>query len=114
MHKRTIQRKKARHFKFQKIEREQGFSPEETWNLDCTIIMFTLPRLKYFAEHTISYPHGYEYDNYIKDLNTIIKGFELYLEDKYWYIDNPKRDEETKTVNDAFDLFAKLFRDLWD
>lgn len=114
MHNRTIQRRKATKYKWQKIQREQGFSPEECWNLDCTIIQFVLPRLKYFAKHTISYPARYSYDTYIKMLNEIVYGFELYLENKYWYVDNPKREEQMQAVDKAFKQFADLFCDLWD
>lgn len=115
MHNRTIQRRKATRYKWQKIQREQGFSPEECWNLDCTIVEFIIPRLEYLANHHVGYPPFYENPNdYTKDLKDIVYGFKLYLKGDYCWCNNPECKEQTQAVDKAFDLFAKLFRGLWD
>lgn len=109
MNKRTIQRRKLRKFLYQKIQREKGFNPEECWNLDYTIIDFVLPRLKYFAKHTIGYPADLTPEKWNKILEEIIEGFEIYT-NKDWYKRN--NDDDAK-IEKAFDNFHKWFQALW-
>ena len=103
--------------KLAKLRRKQ-IPESELWNLDCTIVEFVIPRLEKFIALP---PHGYpceyttgeyanlteeeQYNAYINDLKTIIKGFKTYLTNDY------TRSEE---VTKARDLFGKLLYDLWD
>lgn len=110
MHKRTIQKRKARKYLYQKVQREQGFSPEECWNLDHTIIDFVLPRLKYFLNHHCGYPIDSSPEQYKKDLQAIIEGFELHQTYEWYNVNSEQVQKEQK----AKELFGKLLYDLWD
>lgn len=110
MDKRTVQKRKASQYMYGSRRRKSGFSPKECWNLDCTIIDFVLPRLKYFIENTHSYPHGMTYEEYIEKLNAIVEGFEIY-NSKEWFEQTP---EQTEKVILARKYFGELLYDLWD
>ena len=94
--------------------KENGFHYEDTWNLDCTIIKFILPRLAYLRDTTSGYPSNLDsYEEWIDILNKILDGFESYL---------TIMEGEASTLEDigqnkfkkAFELFTKYFGNLWD
>ena len=72
-------------FKKQRIER--GFDDTECWNLDDTMAMFILPRLKLFAEHTNGYPGTDDvptFEKWQEILNKMIYAFDhIVNEDQY-------------------------------
>lgn len=92
---------KRKEYKKQRLER--GFDDTELWNLDSTILKFTLPRLKRFRECTIGYPSDFKsYEEWQVCLEKMINAIEKILEDD-------KSDEAYKD----FELFKKYFFDLW-
>jgi hypothetical protein len=97
--------------KFRKQRLERGFDDTETWNLDNTIALFIVPRLKRFKEVTDCYPHGYEsIENWKEAIQKMIDGFELWITHDEW----DHRDvEKHKKVDEALQLFAKEFKALW-
>lgn len=89
---------------WKKQRMERGFDDTELWNLDSTILSFTLPRLKEFREQTISYPTEFNtLEEWQKVLDKMIDGIEKkVLEDSVINCDN-----------EGFDLFIKYFHCLW-
>jgi len=96
---------------FRKQRLERGFDDTETWNLDNTIALFIVPRLKRFKEVTDCYPYGYEsIENWKEAIQKMIDGFELWITHDKW----DHRDvEKHKKVDEAIQLFAKEFKALW-
>ena len=103
--------------------KKQGLyiNPKETWNLDCNIAKYVLPRLKMYKKLTIAY-HGYGEANtpekWDKLLDKMIWSFEQssnYYE-IYESIDCNNSDlrEKCKETNDNIQeglmLFAKWFQ----
>ena len=88
-------------FKKQRLER--GFDDTELWNLDSTILKFTLPRLKAFQEATCGYPGDVTADEWQKILGKMIASIENIL-------------NETPIISEGdegFELFKKYFFALW-
>jgi len=96
---------------FRKQRLERGFDDTETWNLDNTIALFIVPRLKRFKEVTDCYPHSYEsIEKWKEAIQKMIDGFELWITHDKW----DHRDvEKHKKVDEAIQLFAKEFKALW-
>ena len=94
--------------------KENGFHYEDTWNLDCTIIKFILPRLAYLRDITSGYPSNLDsYEEWIDILNEILDGFESYLiimEGEVSALEDIGQNKFKK----AFELFTKYFCNLWD
>lgn len=106
----------------------RGFSDDECWDLDNSIIRFTLPRLKHLRKNT----HGYPIDFYIearaddpamnaeaklqwnKILDKMIYAMELKLKDEYWYPSSPTAKMDTEAVQEGMELFFEHFDSLWD
>jgi len=97
-----------RNKKHQKHLKKYGWDKTETWNLDHSITMFILPRLKYFAKNIVSYPNDLTLKKWKKILNKMIYAFEKYSEDD-WFGNK----EESKKINDGLDLFREYFMSLW-
>lgn len=100
--------------KAQKIRcRRAGIKPVEVWNLNDTIVDFTLPRLKAYRANLNSYPHRYaNVHEYQKDLDKVINGMELYIKVNNWDVDPSI--ENNEIIVEAFSLFGKLLPDMWD
>jgi len=99
-----------RNKKHQKHLEEYGWDETETWNLDNSITMFILPRLKHFSENVCGNPSTITLDEWKVALNKMVLGFELYShEDNYF--DEP---DKLKIINEGLDLFRKYFMYLWD
>lgn len=60
-----------------KKKNKYGFSDEELWALDETIVKFLLPRLKRFKELNNAHPSEYTWAFWNKILDNIIYGLEL-------------------------------------
>ena len=94
---------------YRKQRLERGFDDSETWNLDCTIAQFILPRLKRFKEVLISHPMNITATEWNNILDKMIFAWE-YL----------ASDDEFKDVSDidkkvemGLTLFAKYYQNLW-
>ena len=105
---------KKRWKKYQKQNKEFGFDETETWNLDNTIIQFTLPRLKYFRENLIGYPSELTEKKWEKILDKIIWSFEQSVDD---YENCPSTIEDIKKyykkVQKGNELFGKYLSNFW-
>lgn len=111
--------------KFKQFKKKYGFRPEETWNLDRSILIYIMPRLAYFKDHHHGVPTLFFKDEdklnpstletmeadqlYCDAIQTILDGFEIYLSTF-----NAPTEDERKEIENAFELFSKLFTDLWD
>lgn len=104
--------KNKRFYRKQRVER--GFDSTELWNLDSSILRFTLPRLKAFISEEVELYRGYpnilkmDYpdctnlsDKWLEILNEMVKGIESYLNDSP--MDTPE----------GLKLFFKYFTHLW-
>lgn len=88
-------------YKQQRIQR--GFDDTECWNLDTTILQFTLPRLKRFRECTVGYPPEFEtLEEWQECLDKMIMAIEHILDSTV-----DEKDYEN------FELFKKYFSNLW-
>lgn len=96
--------------KYTKQRLERGFDVSETWNLDATISRFIYPRLKVFIEdvkHIQVCPANLTFDEWIKILEDMLKGFELLVSDEI------KTNDEEKVIEKSLDLFRQYFFYLW-
>ena len=103
---------------WKKQREERGFDDSELWDLDATILRFTLPRLKEFVKQRVmGYPSRLEFDypdckNYDKlwwedILPNMIKGIERYIEE------DPDFEDRTVGTDKDLELFFKYFSCLW-
>lgn len=117
--------KDRRNKKFKIFKKENGFTPDEAWNLYISIAIFVLPRLKYFREHTIGIPLQFKtIEEWYNILDQMIFSFENVLKyDDFMvcpseYIKkyrNKKKavKEYYKDLNKGFQLFGKYLLHLW-
>ena len=95
---------------YQKLTR--GFSDDEVWSLDSTIVKFTLPRLRQFEKEVHGYPYTVEsLDNWKGMLLLMIHAMELYVEDMGGGILTEAEEELMKI---GMDLFYEYFGSLWN
>jgi len=100
---RHLSKKDKRRIKYRIQRKERGFDDTELWNLDDTILRFTLPRLKVFRNYTTSYPLGMTFEEWQNIIDKMIDGIEKYIVDSW--------DSEAQ---EGIDLFFKYFNHLWD
>jgi hypothetical protein len=92
----------------------RGFSDKETWNLDKTISMFILPRLRRFKKLKNGYPCGMTEERWDHLLGKMIVAFEILNDSDFSYEDDlDLRVERTRKVKEGLDLFSKYYMDLW-
>lgn len=104
--------KDSREGGFAKQRKERGFDNSETWSLFDTIVRFSLPRLKVFAESASwTHPYGLGDKRWKKILDDIIIAFELIIRNDGSCIWNKK---EEKQVEKGLDLFREYFFNLWN
>ena len=104
-----IGRSDKRYEEYREIQKETGVSPDETWNLDETIAMFVLPRLKMFRNDTIGYPCELKsIEEWHGILDRMIDSFGLMCEQKTSY-----EEDEQSRIEEGLDLFRKWFHALW-
>ena len=85
---------------------EKGFDDTVTWSLDYMLVKWLTPRLERLIEidkEIIDEPE------LIKDLETMLSGFKLYLSDDFNEFDK----KHMKRINKSFKLLAKNYRGLW-
>jgi len=89
------------------LNSDRGFSSSELWNLDVTIAMFVLPRLKEYRKKICSFPWTLTVEEYEDILDKIIAAFEL-------VVDNDRDYVSPEGIQEGLDLFSKYFLTLWD
>lgn len=82
----------------------RGFDDTELWSLYYSISLFLVPRLREFANRTISYPHGITYEQWRGIVNEMAEGFAEVQKDT---------GVDHKKLINALSLFKKYFNDLW-
>ena len=91
---------------------------KETWNLDCTIAKFIVPRLKLFKKVVDCYPgHLDSMDEWYEIIDKMIYSFTYYTEDYHTDFSDPDWKEKEKDtqgkVKEGLELFAKYYAGLW-
>lgn len=85
----------------------RGFDDTELWNLDRTIALFILPRLKEYKNKEIGYSSSYENkESWYTDVEKMIDAFELIVSDEFFC--NLTYEQE-KIIDDGLDLFRKFY-----
>lgn len=103
-------------------KRIRGFSDEELWSLDITIIKFIYPRLKRFRDLG---PHSFpselnSYQEWQDILDKMVNAFEIIIEDinedrLFLFLSSDiVQQEKIQTVEEGLELFHKWFFALWD
>jgi hypothetical protein len=85
--------------------KERGFDDTETWNLDCAIIQFILPRLERFKEISCGHPAYMTEERWDEILQKIIDGFKTY---------DSILSGSSEQFDEAWQLFTNHFWNLWD
>lgn len=80
----------------------RGFDGSELWNLDITIVMYLIPRLRCFAKNVEG-----RYDE--KDILTMCEGFQAYSDDTSVVLPQKVKD----AFRHALNLFKKRLGGLW-
>jgi hypothetical protein len=105
----NLNNKDERSKQWEKERKKQGFDETETWSLGDTIILFTIPRLKYFIK--IEEEQQQQETKFIKKLKRIKNGLELFIKE------NGSRnytEKEAKEVKKALKDFGKILPKLWN
>jgi hypothetical protein len=100
--------KRSLRFFFQRITR--GYDDSETWNLDCRLAEYILPRLKRFRQINPCYPTDTP-EEWDQILDQMIFAFEWYASD-VCERDNIN-DETYQKVQRGMALFAEYYGALW-
>lgn len=96
---------------FAKYKDRHGFSPDELWSLDHTILCFVLPRLKEFRKVAGGYPARLgSLDEWHGILDTMIDGITLAIEEG----DGARllMDDEKELKDRGIELFLEYFNAL--
>jgi hypothetical protein len=88
-----------------------GFNPNETWNLDHSIALFVLPRLKYFRNNIHVYPAKLGEKRWEEILDSMIAAFELLADEDFCFGSD---EEKSKIIDKGLKNFVKYYRALWD
>ena len=91
---------------------------KETWNLDCVIAKFVIPRLKLYKKVTNGYPGRLNsVDQWYEIIDKMIYSFTYFIEDRDIDLSDPdwkdKEKSEYEKVKDGLKLFAEYYADLW-
>ena len=92
-----------------KTKKETGICPDELWNLDSSIAVFIVPRLKLFIEQTIAYPGSL---NSMEKWKRILRKI-LYSMKKIANGNIPFSEKEDKKFFEGMKLFGEYFLALW-
>lgn len=102
-----VDKKDQRYDDYKKVQKETGVSPDETWNLDTTIAMFILPRIRMFKQQTIGVPCDFKsMDEWHAELDKMIVAFELLSGEECI-------DDRQEKIDKGLDAFRKYFQALW-
>ena len=88
-----------------------GFNPSDTWNLDYSISVFVLPRLKFFRNNMYVYPAKLGEKKWEEILDSMIAAFELLVDEDTCFGSD---EEKSKIINKGLKNFAKYYRALWN
>lgn len=104
--------------KYVKQYKQRGFDDSEIWNLDMSLSLFLLPRLKRLREVIQGYPPICKsFEEWISILDEIIWMFETYSSDEYQNYE-PKNKQYFEEVNQriekASELLGKYWTYFWD
>lgn len=91
--------------------RTRGFDDSQTWSLDHTIAVFTLPRLRRFKELNNGYPHGFTEDSWNEAIDDMIYSLEASAHE--WDPATRVDEVDWSRVHRGSELMGKHFRDLW-
>lgn len=112
-----INSKDKRYKRFQKIKKETGISPDETWSLFNNICDFIIPRLKLYLKESKKvgcYPcrckNRKEWENILKEM---IWTFTHANKDDDFSKTREEREKENNRINKGLKLFAEHFFELW-
>jgi hypothetical protein len=94
-----------------KSQLKEGLDYTEVWNLDITIATFLVPRLRILRDTYHGYSSLLTDEKWLRTLNKMVNGFELYIENKYKCLTSNKL---TNKENQAIRLLSLFFRHLWD
>lgn len=92
-------------------DKKRGFSNEDLWNLDRTVLDFLLPRLREFRKLTFGYLPQFTYEEWVQLLDGACDAIESYLKDDYLLTDDcaVRYDKDIKTIHRLFDNFFYLW-----
>lgn len=100
---------------------KHGFDPTETFNLDITLSLFLLKRLKYFAKNIHGIPSGLKTKKeWVSIIKEIIWALEFHLNEDEMiskFVEKGDKDKLTKSfkrMNQGFEYLGKYFCSLWD
>lgn len=100
---------------FKKQKNQYGFSNDETWSLDSSIIIFVLPRIKRFR-NIIKTTGGYpgclkNKKEWLNILDKIILSFNLMYQENF----DGKiiTEKQQQKINEGLKLFGEYFQALW-
>ena len=89
----------------------KGYADEEWWNLDLYTAEFLIPRLKELRDNGHCYPQEFKTrKRWKKELDLMIKGFELYIEGQLRNLSY----REDRIVKKGLNSFKNNFPMLWD
>lgn len=84
-------------------------NPTELWNLDNTIAIFVLPRLKAFKKVSNGYPESADsFEGWLQILDKMIAAFELLAED----VSILEKDKQS-IIKEGLQLFVDYYQALW-
>lgn len=99
--------------KYKKQRDERGFDDTETWHLDKTIALFSIPRLKRYLQVNNGFPNGETEQSFNEKLNFIVKSFEEYYQDENVEVSLEIEKERLSNAKKAVAMLAELWFDLW-
>ncbi len=99
--------------KYKKQREERGFDDTETWHLDKTIALFSIPRLKRYLQVNNGFPNGETEQSFNEKLNFIVKSFEEYYQDENIEVSLEIEKERLSNAKKAVAMLAELWFDLW-
>lgn len=106
-----VRRNNHRKKEFDKFRKENGFSPDECWNLMHSTAVFILPRLKYLkkrCEEIKYHPFKISFKKWMEILDKMIFSFDFYVRDKERF-----SLQEARKAEEGIKVFAKWFYCLW-
>lgn len=91
---------------FKKQYNKYGFDDSVTWSLDYMLVKWLTPRLERLIEIDKEFIDEPEL---IKDFETMLKGFKLYISDEF----DEFNSKHMKKIDKSFKLLAKNYRGMW-
>lgn len=101
----SLDKKDPIYKKLKKQKSKRGFDDSEIWNLDETIAILLIPRIKRFIEINKSQPENSKLEDLNFKLSFILKSFEDY----YMY----KQNQESYFYKDNLKKSLSMLKDIW-